>query len=71
MVVSKPSTQLATAARLRKRAQRSEPRERPAFAKASARSRRSASRGGGSEPTKRLARERVEESEGRCPSEES
>ncbi len=42
--------------------------ERPAYAKASARSRRSASRGGGSAPTKRRARERVRESEGRSPS---
>src|SRR4051794_36700593 len=52
----------------RERAQRSEPRERPAYAKAPARSRRSASREGGSEPAKRLARERVGESEGRSPS---
>ena len=60
----------------------SEPRERPAFAKASARSRRSASRGGGSAPAQRRAtlrqaqgraersrraRERAGESEGRSP----
>ena len=45
----------------------SEPRERPAYAKASARSRRSASRGGGSEPAQRRARARVGESEGRSP----
>jgi hypothetical protein len=46
----------------------SEPRDRPAFAKAPARSRRSASRGGGSAPAKRRARARVGESEGRSPS---
>src|SRR6185436_11181665 len=53
--------------RTRERAQRSEPGERPAFARsASARSRRSLG-GGGSEPAKRLAREPVGESEGRSP----
>jgi hypothetical protein len=42
----------------------SEPRERPAYAlRASARSRRSALREGGSAPAKRRARERVGESE--------
>src|SRR5262245_33895740 len=46
----------------------SEPRERPASAKASARSRRSASREGGSGPAERPARERVGESEGQSPS---
>src|SRR3954471_22779399 len=49
----------------RERAQRSEPRERPAFApKALRRGLAVAFSGGGSEPSKRLARERVAESEG-------
>jgi len=53
----------------RERAQRSEPRERPAFApKALRRGLAVAFGGGGSEPAKRLARERVGESEGRSPS---
>src|SRR3954469_806521 len=51
--------------RRRERAQRSEPHERPAFApKALRRGLAVAFSGGGSEPSKRLARERVAESEG-------
>ena len=45
----------------------SEPRERPAYAKASARSRHGASRGGGSAPAQRRPKERAGESEGRKP----
>jgi len=64
-------TQTEVAAKNRRASEHaSESRERPAFAKASARSRRSAARGGGNEPAKRRVRERVGESEGRSPSDE-